>query len=66
MRMFWLLYLTALSSVVYGLWDHDWRTIFAGFLLMVVWPFIMEGVESVAHERAVDELWDDDDLSRSA
>lgn len=52
-----------------GVWEHDWRLILAGLAVSAIWPLIDAHVESAAHERVLDELWDDgddDDLARSA
>jgi hypothetical protein len=45
-----------------GLWLHDWRLILAGAVTAVVWPLI---APDVSHERELDELWNEDDLSDS-
>ena len=54
----------------YGLWEHDWRILFASTLLAVVWPMIRDEAASAREERRqrelLDRLWDDDDLSGSA
>ncbi len=61
-----MLFVTALCTLAYGLWAHDWTLIVASFGLLLVWPIIAEGVEDSSRRRELDRLWDDDDLSGSA
>ena len=58
----------------YGLWEHDWRILFASALVALIWPLIHDEVMHAderkaerQHHELLDRLWDDDDdLPRSA
>ncbi len=67
MRLMLPAYLTALASIIFGLWNHDWRTIFAGCLVGILGPLIALRVDEHHERRELDHLWDDDeDLPGSA
>lgn len=36
----WLLYSLATYLLIAGLWDHDWRLIFAGIAVWLIYPAI--------------------------
>jgi cell division protein FtsW (lipid II flippase) len=44
--LFTLVFLTTFAVVMFcaGLWWHDWRVIFAGALIAVIWPLIHKEV----------------------
>ncbi len=54
-----LITLVAVAFLAYGLWNHDWTTIFAAFLLAVIWPLIAHDVEMRSERRVLDKLWDE-------
>ena len=61
--------LFAVSFLACGLWNHDWTTIIASLVMVLVWPLIAPEIlmEKERTERELlDRLWDDDDLSESA
>ena len=53
-----LVRLAALTTLLFGVWTHDWRTILAGTLVWLIWPLIHDDI--TRDERAtLDQLWND-------
>jgi hypothetical protein len=61
-----LLFITGITALAYGLWGHDWTTIIAAMVVIVIMPMVDLDVNARSRRQLLDRLWDDDDLSGSA